>query len=274
MAEESPRSRPPTRNREPLPRPTEVTTLAGESPVERAFRLLQVVVAAGESIGVRELGRRTGLPRSTVSRLIRTLADLGMVSRTSDGAVLPGSALATLHPSAASAPLLEDQLRPLLAELVQVFGENAALSIDDGDRLLYLTQVSADHAVSVPAVISERHHFHLVAPGLVTMAWWSPDRLADHLGTDLEAATGHSVIATDLLRERVTQIRTAGWCWTNQELDIGVNGVAVPVLGKAGELIATISLFGPAYRLNPDARPRLALDLAAMICHRSPTLLL
>ena len=68
--------------------PAEAPSTTVDAPVpgsvERAFSLLQAVVAAHEPIGVRELGRRVGLPRSTVSRLVATLTDLGMVERTAD----------------------------------------------------------------------------------------------------------------------------------------------------------------------------------------------
>src|SRR5215217_1931481 len=72
------------------------TRSAAEGPVHRAFGLLQLVVAAGEPIGVRELGRRAGLSRSTTSRMLGILAELGMVERTADGEARPGAALATL----------------------------------------------------------------------------------------------------------------------------------------------------------------------------------
>lgn len=244
---------------------------SGESPIDRAFRVLQVVVAAQESLGVLEIGRRSGLPRSTVSRLIATLTELGMVTRTADGSVIPGSALATLQPSGVSAPMLRDQLRPLLAELVQMFGENAALSVDDGSALLYLTQVTAEHAVSVPAVNGERHPHHLVAPGLLTMSFWSDRRCNEQLAEGLLAATDHSWTDPDKLIDRLARIRADGWCWTDQELDVGVNGLAVPVADDTG-LLATISLFGPSYRLNPTSRPNLADDVAALVSKRTAAL--
>jgi len=243
----------------------------GESPVDRAFRLLQVIVAAGEPLGVRELGRRTGLPRSTVGRLVGALTDLGMVDRTTDGSVVPGSALATLQPRASEA-VLGDQLRPLLAELVSTFGENAALSVDDGGSLLYLSQVTTEHAVSVPGVSGDRHEFHLVAPGLVTMAWWETRRLKSVLAKPLNAATTTSMTTPTALKKRLKNIRNDGYCWTNQELDEGVNGVAVPVI-RGDKLIATISLFGPAYRLNLQAQPNLGNELRELVATRADALL-
>ena len=73
-----------------------------EGPVHRAFALLQLVVASDEPVGVRELARRAGLSRSTTSRMLGILAELGMVERTSDGAARPGGRTGNAHTSAST----------------------------------------------------------------------------------------------------------------------------------------------------------------------------
>lgn len=250
----------------------ESRTSVPDSPVERAFRLLQLVVGSEAPLGVRELARRSGLPRSTVGRLVGQLEALHMVERTEDAAVVAGPGLASLQPDQASGTHLPARLRPLLHELVAEFGENAALSIDDGDALLYVAEAAADHAVSVPDVSGARHHFHLVAPGLVTLAWWPAERLDALLETNLPAPTATSVTEPAALRDRMPGIRAAGWCWTDQELDPGVNGLAVPVLVD-GDVLATVSLFGPAYRFSPTARPGIEHKLASIVAVRAAELL-
>ncbi|MFT7474865.1 MAG: DNA-binding IclR family transcriptional regulator [Verrucomicrobiales bacterium] len=235
-----------------------------EGPVDRAFRVLQEVVRAGEPLGVREIGRRTGLPRSTASRLIATLERLNMVARTSDGDVVPGSALETLHTDASSTTLLRDRLLPLLTELVATFGENAAMAVDDGDALLYVAQIASENPVSVSDVSGERQPFHLVAPGLLTMTFWEQHRLDDFFADPLLAATPHSMTSPTKLRSRLLSIRAQGYAWTDQELDVGINGLAVSVLSD-GNLAATISLYGPSYRFSSDARPTLGDELRALV---------
>lgn len=244
------------------------------SPVDRAFHVLQVVVAASEPIGVREIGRRAGLPRSTASRLVASLEQLGMVERTADALVAPGSALATLQPSSSVTPmLLRDQLRPLLAELASSFGENAGLAIDDGNALLYLGQVASENPVSVDDVAGSREPFHLVAPGILTMAWWDDDRLEAFLSEPLVAANEFSVTDPRKIRRRLAKARKDGFAWTDQELDIGINGVAAGIFGADDQLVATVSVYGPSYRLSPTERPTLADELQAMIQDRAPSLL-
>ena len=240
--------------------------------VERAFAVLQAVVAARQPVGVRELERRTGVPRSTVSRLLATLVRLGMVERSSDGRVRAGTALATLQSAGRPAALARDQLRPLLVELVDATGESAALAVDDGDAVMYLSQINSSNPVRAPDVRAERHPFHLVAAGLVIMAGWPDDRLDRHLAGGLVAGTIHSVTDPDAMRDRLARARRDGWIWADQELDIGVNGLATVVELPSG-VLASVSLYGPAYRFAPDVHAGLGNYLRDTVATRISALL-
>lgn len=228
-------------------------------PIERAFTVLQAVVASPSPVGVRELGRRTGLPRSTASRLVAVLAELGMVERTADGMVVAGSALATLVPDGGPSPLLRDRLRPLLLALSDQHEESAALAVDDGDAVRYVSQVDAPSAIRAPDVEYERHPFHVVAHGLVLMAAWPRDRLESYLAGPLEAGTGRAEVNPDRIRRRLDQTRVDGHVWTEEEFAAEVNGLAVPVFdAETGAVTAAVGLYGPSYRLAPATRPGLA----------------
>lgn len=240
--------------------------------VERSFALLQAVVAAGEPIGVRELGRRTGLPRSTASRLVGGLVGLGMVERTDDRLVVPGSALATLQPAGGPAPLLRDQLRPLVLELAELHRESVALAVDDGDAVLYLSQVDAASPVRAPDVEAQRHPFHVVAHGLALMAWWDEDRLDAYLAGDLAAPTSQSMVDAQALRRRLGSIRREGTVWTLEEFDTDVNGVATVIMDRDAP-VASIGYFGPSYRLRPDREPALATAMRDLAERRARVLL-
>ena len=247
-----------------------VAASSPEGPVHRAFALLQLVVTADEPVGVRELARRAGLSRSTTSRMLGILAELGMVERTADGAARPGAGLATLTQRLDGSPaVLRERFRPLAAEMRRTYRENAAVGIDDGSGFLYLASARVPAAVQVADPIDRMYPFHLVAPGLVVMAAWPEQRLAQYLSETLPAATPHSVTDPARIRKRLGRIRRDGYAWTDQELDLEVNGLAAPIVDAAGATIAVATLYGPSYRFAEQLDPKLGGQFAAFVRERA-----
>jgi DNA-binding IclR family transcriptional regulator len=247
-----------------MPQETSTSTFSG--PIERAFAVMQTVAAADMPVGVRELGRLTGLPRSTAARIAAQLVDLGMLSRTTGGELTTGPAVATLQSSDGEIRIgLKDRLRPLLLELVDQFGESAALTVDTPAGAHYLAQIPGPSAVQVPDSSGASIPFHTVAPGLVLMAAWSDMRLSRYLSEPLNAATPHTVIKPANIRSHLAIIQSDGFAWADQQLDLEVNGVGVPIIDAAGAVVAAISLYGPAYRLNPTTAPDLGTQLATVV---------
>lgn len=244
--------------------------LTGQGPVPRSFHLLQLVVASDAPLGVRELARRSGLARSSVSRHLAVLAELGMVSRTPNGESLPGPALASLVRGGSSGgEVLAQRLRPLLIEMAEEFGENSAFGVDRGDRFFYLEGERQTGVVQVPDPTSTSYPAHLLASGLLMMAHWDEERIANYLAGELEAATDNSVIEPDLVRRRLDRVREQGYCWALEELDLEVNGLAVPVWGDGAKWVGAVSLYGPSYRMNPKDRPDLAARLVELVASRA-----
>jgi DNA-binding IclR family transcriptional regulator len=247
-----------------------VATSSVEGPVHRAFGLLQLVVAAGEPVGVRELARRAGLSRSTTSRMLGILADLGMVERTPDGGARPGAALATLTQRVESSPaVLRERFRPLAVDLRRTYEENAAVGVDDGTGFLYLASARVPAAVQVADPLGRTFPFHLVAPGLVAMAAWSADRLSEYLDGPLESSTAYSVVRPTAIRRRLERIRRDGYAWTDQELDLEVNGLAAPIVDADGTTVAVATLYGPSYRFGERLSPDLGREFSALVRDRS-----
>ncbi len=247
---------------------------SGHGPVHRAFGLLQLVVAAGEPVGVRELGRRSGLSRSTTSRTLGILTELGMVERTPDGGARPGAALATLTRHVDVSPaLLRERFRPLAGAMRRLYGENASVGIDDGTGFLYLAHTRVPATVQVADPSGRNYPYHLIAPGLVVMAHWPAGRLASYLSAPLERATEHSVVRPPAIRRRLAVVRSSGYVWTDQELDLEVNGLAAPIVGHDGGLLAVATLYGPSYRFAESLQPNLGREFAAFVNERSRSVL-
>ncbi len=222
--------------------------------VERAFSILGAL-ASGPA-GVSVIAERTALPKSTVSRLLGTLVDLGAVEQ-SDllGVYGLGELIIDLSASASPGRNLVTIARPHLVELVDELGEAAGLGMLDGSRVYYYDQVDSDHQVQVRDWTGESVDAHVVPSGLV-LAAYAPDAVRRaFLAGPLEGWTDGSVTDPDVLSARLDEIREAGFAWMYEEMSEGLNSVAAPIVNPAGTVIAAVHVHGPAYRFPGAADP-------------------
>ena len=215
--------------------------------VERAFSVIGCL--AGGPAGVSEIADRVTLPKSTVSRLLVTLVDLGVVEQTSPGgAYRLGNYMHELAHAAQPTKRLIDLARPHLAELVASTHEAAGLSVHENELILYLDQVNAQGDVQVRDWTGERLAPHLVSSGLVLLAFSGREAIDKYLDKPLASHTPNSMTDPTKLRERLERVRHDGFDWVIDEFQVGVSSVAAPVRDGRGQVVAAIHLHGPTFR--------------------------
>lgn len=224
--------------------------------VLRAFHVLRALAADDAAVALGEVAQRAGLAPSTTSRLLTTLESIAVVSRgPARGTWMPGPGLAALTGPAHSISHLLGIAHPYLQELVDRFGEDAALAVADGFDLIYADQAHSPSAVGVPDWTGQRFAPHTVAGGFVVMAWWPEEKLASYLARGLAPATDRTLTDPDAVRTRLAEVRRRGYGWASGEWIEGVSAVAAPVLTADGHLLAALNVFGPSFRF-PDRRSR------------------
>jgi DNA-binding IclR family transcriptional regulator len=215
--------------------------------VHRAFSVLQAL--AGGPAGVSEIAERTELPKSTVSRLLGTLVELGAVEQSELlGVYALGELLIDLSASASPGRNLVALARPHLVELVEQIDEAAGLGVLDGTQVYYLDQVDGGHQVQVRDWSGESVDAHVVSSGLVLMAYAPPVQRASFLAEPLEAWTDNSITDPAVVSHRLDDVRRAGFAWVYEEMSEGLNSVAAPIVNPAGTVIAAVHAHGPSYR--------------------------
>lgn len=230
--------------------------MTGVQSVERAFTILQCL--AGGEAGVSQIAGQTGLPKSTVARLLGTLVEVGAVDqRVSGGTYALGELVTDLAASAVPSRNLVGIAHPHLVELVETLDEAAGLSVLDTDgQVLYLDQVEADNPVAIRDWTGQRLPFHCVASGLVMAARTRDPAL---LTSPLPSFTARTVTDPALVEQRLEDARLRGVAWTVDELADDISAVAAPVLGPGGAAVAAIHVHGPSYRF-PGGRPRAEIE--------------
>jgi len=220
--------------------------------VERAFAVLRALAEHPDSAGVSELARRSGLPKSTTSRLLVSLDELGMVERIGDRYVI-GPGLATLTHAPSPVASMTDLSRPYLVELADALDESVSLAIPDGDEIVYIYTAVVEGAVQVQDWTGHRYPCHLVASGLSFMAHWPDHQLRRYCHQELETYTDATVADFDELMQRVSQVRADGVAWTKGDFAEGLVGMAVAIIDGRGRCVGSVGVSGPSFRFPGEA---------------------
>jgi len=226
--------------------------------VGRAVRSLELIAEAGE-LGVTQLGRKLGVHKATASRLVATLAEGGLVERDPvTEKYRLGFGLIRLAGAAMSGLDLVRTARPILEGLADRTHETVNLGVLSGDAVVYVDQVSGSDAIVSVNWVGRRTALHSSSNGKVLLAYLPDAERERILSRPLDAATRRTIVDRDVLEAQLRDARVRGYAHTLEELEDGVNAVAAPVRRGDGEVVAALSVSGPAFRMRPVDLPRIA----------------
>ena len=240
--------------------------------VERAMLLLKEFGLSGPELGVTEASKRLGLHKSTVSRLLGTLERGGFVEQVSETRRYRlGLQLATLAGLAVTQLDLSAAARPYLVSLAAQSEETATLSVLDGDEAVNIDQVPGPHPVKDLGWIGRRLPLHASAGGKPLLASFPAKQLEQWLKQPLPAYTARTVVSAAALRRELQEMLARGYIIVSEEYEPDLTAVGAPVYDYHREIVASITVSGPTFRLRPerlDAAARLVKETAEDISAR------
>ena len=159
----------------------EMTETTGTQAIDRAAQLLVRVVESAEPQSIGELAQRSGLPKSTTSRLVAALERQGLVQRIEDrGRLRPGPVLLRYANRDTAATLVE-LAAPSLRRLADASGETINLAVPGPDGVEHLAQEDTAHFVGVTDWVGRKVRFELAANGKCFLAFGGADKLTPEL---------------------------------------------------------------------------------------------
>lgn len=241
----------------------ENASLSAVQSIERALDLLECLARSSDWAGISELSHATGQPVGTIHRLLKTLTAREYVvrdSRTRRYALGPafrrlaGTSLQTLDWTEIATPFLQ--------ELVEISGETANLAVLERNRAVYEAQAQPNRMVRMFTALGNRVPLHSTGCGKVLLAY-QPDSVVASIVAEEGLPRYTETTITDLgrLQQELEMIRQQGHAIDNGEQEDGVCGIAVPVYGSKGKVVAAISISGPSSRLDSRHMPTLLAQL-------------
>lgn len=213
-----------------------------------------------EPVSLARLIDATGLPRSTVVRIVGELLEREFLERAERGHYRAGPAIRSLARFSSVESGVTARAREALRSLVVQTGETAHYAVYEDGHAVYVDKVDGHHPVRSYTQVGGRSPAYATATGKALLAWQSPDeirRVAERATSFTK--TTHATVAAIENEERT--VRARGYAVNRGEWREGVWGIAAPVFGGDGMVVAAFGLSGPEARVRSKIKPYAALVL-------------
>jgi IclR family pca regulon transcriptional regulator len=210
--------------------------------LEKGLQVIEAFDQERSRLTVSEVAQRTGLTRAAARRYLLTLVHLGY-ARQQDKVYSLTPKILRLGQSYLHSARLPRVVQPLLYRLAYSLGEAASVGVLESDDLVCVAAVSAGRVVSATLQPGTRVPAYCTANGRVMLATL-PDALLDEYGARLapEGLTEYTITDIAELLAEIRRVRAQGYALVNQELELGLRTLAVPLRNFKGDTVAAMNV--------------------------------
>ncbi len=217
----------------------------------RGLVVIQAFTQQSPQMTISQLSLRTGLSRAAARRCLYTLCKLGFAG-TEDGSrySLRPRMLSLSHTYTASSSLAA-AAQPVLERMSNHLQESFSVATLDGDDIVYVARASAARVMTVDLHIGSRLPAYCTSMGRILLAHLPPDQTEQYLArVELTPHTTRTVNSVEKLRQMLRNVKRSGYALCDQEYEVGLRSMAVPIYAPNGRVAATLNLSGSAPRLS------------------------
>jgi DNA-binding IclR family transcriptional regulator len=251
---------------------------APSSMVDRVVLILSIFErSSSEALTAGQISVRSGIPRSSVHRILRQLVSARWLKRHEDGYAL-GLRMFEIGSLVAHRSRITGAARPFIHELADRTGQVVHLAVLDQQDVVYLDKVAsggADRAFAdtLPSRVGGRLPAHCTAAGKALLAYSPPATVSEYLAAGLRRRTDASLATPAALEAAIVSVRNSGYAAEQDEAVPGVACVAAPIR-NFDEVVAAVSVCGPRDQMRVrDLRPllmRTAAEISRSLTAPSP----
>jgi DNA-binding IclR family transcriptional regulator len=219
------------------------------SSVDNALTVLNLFFVH-EELTATEIAKILGTNRSSIFRFLVTLENRGYLTKDEHSRYRLGIKLFTLGQLAKSRMELNRLIHPYLEELSEKTGETAHLVILEGYTAVFTDKVVGNAALKMDTPLGVSYTAHVTGGGKAILAY-SDDAFVEDYKQEAtyERLTANSIADSAELEKALQNVRVNGYATDEEEAEIGLTCIAVPVIDEQGKAIAAISVSGPTTRI-------------------------
>lgn len=208
---------------------------------------------------IADVAAASGLDRATARRCLLTLAHLGHADYDGKFFTLTPRVL-RLGTACLAAMPLPQLVQPLLDRLSDRLGESSSVCVLDGDEIVYIARAAQKKVMSISLMAGSRLPAYCTSMGRVLLAALPPDEARARLSAmQRPTRTAHTLTRVDAIMAALARVRDEGYALNDQEIEIGLRSIAVPVLNARGATVAAMNVGVPATQADAQELARLYL---------------
>lgn len=220
--------------------------------LERGFAVVHAFGADARALSITDVAQRTNLSRAVARRYLLTLQELGyVVQNGGDFSLTPR--ILDLGFTYLSTIDVANIAQPVMEEITNTLHESCSAAVLDGTQVVYVARVQAKRIMSINLVVGSRLPAHATSMGKVLLAHLPPQNLEAYLANaPFEAMTKRTIINAADLRRHLALVRQRGWAFADQESEVGIRTVAVPLFNHSNKVDAALNVSGHAARVSME----------------------
>jgi len=216
----------------------------------RGLRVIETFEGHIEGRTVADVARQTGLSRAAVRRSLMTLQMLGYAEANGSSYRLTTRALRLgfCYLSSASLPTLA---QPILERLTETVHESSSLSVLEGEEIVYIARSASKRVMSVGLSVGSRLPAYCTSMGRVLLSAIPKEQLTKYIDRlEMKALTSKTITDKQALHDVLIRVRTDRFAMTDEELELGLRSIAVPVEARNGRVVAAMNIGVHASRVS------------------------
>ena len=219
--------------------------------IHRASAILRCFVENGTELGVTSISRQVGIHKSTVSRLLSALREEGFVEQNPEnGKWRLGLGLLGLAGAMLERMDLHKVAQTPLRILSTQTQETINITVLDGNECVNIESITSPKSVQHTGRPGRRTPLHCTSTGKVFLAFLTPEEQDVLLSGTLLPYTENSIVDRGTLERALEQVREQGYAIAHEEYEEGLSAIAAPIRDHTRQVVATVSISGPSYRMG------------------------
>jgi DNA-binding IclR family transcriptional regulator len=209
--------------------------------------ILNAFTLAHPAMTLGEIQQATGLPTSTVQRLVSNMVAQGMLDRVGDH-IRIGIRMSYWAATARKDLDVLSVVNPVLKEIRDKTTETACFFTVEQNFRVCIAVAETRHALRREMYVGKLIPLHVGSASRVLLAW-NPDLAERVLSAPLEQIADRTVTSADELRTLIAHTRSDGYAITAGERDDSASGLSAPVFDSAGDILGAVTISGPTLRM-------------------------